>query len=74
MERFPNAIPDEFRSPAEALADLVDKFNRTARNDPQLLMLARMIRQLTEEIILRKRARILVRERASRRDAELGLC
>jgi hypothetical protein len=74
MERLPNTIPDEFRSPAEALADLVDKFNRTARNDPQLLMLARMIRQLTEEIILRKRARILVRERASWRDAELGLC
>jgi hypothetical protein len=74
MERFPNAIPDELRSPAQALADLVDKFNRTARNDPQLLMLARMIRQLTEEIILRKRARILVRERASRRDIELGLC
>ena len=44
MERFPNTIPDELRSPAKALADLVDKFNSMARNDPQLLMLARMIR------------------------------
>jgi hypothetical protein len=74
MERFPNTIPDELRSPAKALADLVDKFNSMARNDPQLLMLARMIRELSEEIILRKRVRILVKERASRRDAEWGLC
>jgi hypothetical protein len=56
MERFHNAIPDELRSPAQALADLLDKFDCMAGNNPELPVLERMILQLAEEIVLRKRA------------------
>jgi hypothetical protein len=61
------------RSPEKALADLVDKLDRVACRDPELPMLARMIRQLSEEIAVRSSLKALLKSRAAEAAAELGL-
>jgi len=74
MGSLPEHGLGELRSPAQALADLVDKFNCMARNHPELPVLARMIRELAEEIIQRKGGQMLREARAPARDTGLGLC
>jgi hypothetical protein len=81
MGSFSENTLRDLRSQGQALADLVEKFNRTGINNPRLPMLARMIRQLTEEIVLQRtratslgRAPPAVDRRSAALDAELGLC
>jgi hypothetical protein len=59
MGRLSENVLDELRSPAAALAELVDRFNTVANNHPDLPLLARMIRQLTDEIVSRRGVRVL---------------
>jgi hypothetical protein len=50
MGRLPKDVLSQLRSPPEALADLMAKFDSTGRNHPQRPLLERMIRQLETEI------------------------
>jgi hypothetical protein len=70
MGHLPDRVLNELRSPARALADLVEKFNKTARNHPDLPKMARMIRLLSEEIALRGGPCAGI----TGADAEFGLC
>jgi hypothetical protein len=74
MGRSPQNALTALRSPTRALADLVDKFNTSAGNHPDLPRMARMIRQLADEIALRRGPRVSPNARAAQRDRELGLC
>jgi hypothetical protein len=53
MGHLPENALGTLRTPAQALADLLAKFHRSARNHPDLPRLARMIQELAEEIALR---------------------
>jgi hypothetical protein len=56
MGRLPENALSELRSPAKALADLVEAFNNLASDHPDLQRLAQMIGHLAEEIALRRSA------------------
>jgi len=66
MKRVPANVLHELRSPAKALADLLETFDRMAPDDPSLPRVARMIGLLAEEIARRRRV-------AGKPGAELGL-
>jgi hypothetical protein len=53
MGRLPENVLGERRSPAQALADLVEKYHRTVLDHPVRPKLARMIQQLRAEIAYR---------------------
>ena len=64
MGRLPADTLNEVRSPARALADLIETFETLASDHPALPRLAQMIRQLADEIV----------RRHSVPAAEFGLC
>jgi hypothetical protein len=72
MGHLPESILSELRSPARALADLIDKFNSTVHNHPDLPKMAQMIRVLSAEIALRHGS--FDENAVTRSEAALGLC
>jgi len=71
MGSFTDDQLGECRTRGQALADLVETLNKTGPNNPRLPMLARMIRQLAEEIAARPRQAIGPQACGGRPEAEL---
>ena len=64
----------QLRSPAKALADLVDKLEKLAHHHPDLPLLCRMIPQLAEEIALRGSMKALLKGASDGVGCGVGPC